>query len=85
MALRYSCTNVAIATGGTELTHGLTHALTGVATAPNEWFFNQRTAATVCGGLYLTAAPGTTSLILAMSSATGNADVFCAIRHTVIS
>lgn len=89
MALRYSSTNQAIAVAGTTFAHGLTDAITGAAAAPTEWFFNHRTAipggADPLGGtIYLTAAPGTTSLVLASASGATTGDVFAAVVHTVV-
>lgn len=84
MALRYHSTG-AVTTGGLQFNHGLTNQSTGAAIAPTEWFFNNFiTPQDTSGGIYLTAAPTTTSLTLAMSSGTGTADVFCSAQHSII-
>ncbi len=81
MAYRFSCKSAAIATGGTTYAHGLTRG--GVATAPDEWFFNARDGTTT--GLFLTATPGTTSMIVSTTAATGLVDIFAAIAHSILA
>lgn len=81
MAYSYSCTNAAVATGATEFTHGITVA--GVSTAPTEWMVNAR--GVNAGGIFVSAAPGTTSMFVSTTAATGAVDLFCGFRHSIVS
>lgn len=89
MALRFSCLGALVNPAVTPFTHGITNQSTGALTAPNEWFFNMREALSAgChphgSTLYLTAAPGSTFMILASSSGVTTADVFCSLTHSIV-
>lgn len=85
MALRYSCTACAVAVAGTTHAHGILNQNTGAAAAPDEWCFNVRGPVAALNILYMSGAPGTTSFIIAASSAAGTADVFAWKKHSVLA
>ncbi len=77
MGLRFSCKAAAVAVAGTTFNHGL-------AQTPSEWKFNLRGPSPGAAVLYLTAAPTSTSIIVAASGAAGTGDIFCHVNHTFI-
>lgn len=77
MGLRFSCKAAAVALAGTTFTHGL-------GAAPDEWKMNLRGPSPGAAAIYVTAAPTSTSIIVAASGAAGTADVFCHVNHTFI-
>jgi hypothetical protein len=86
MALRYHGTNLAIGTGGSLITHGITNPQ-GTAAAPTAWYFNFADAAsTVDANLYRLGAPSTTQFGVAVTTRNATAvDVFCMLPHSIIS
>jgi hypothetical protein len=77
MGLRYSCKACATAVAGTTHTHGL-------GTTPDEWAMNLRGPTAGAAVVYMAAAPGATTFVVAASGAAGTADVFAWVNHTFI-
>lgn len=84
MTQRFALTNVAIATGGTALTHGLTSDRGTTAVVPHEWYWNFSGAPGVDEDVYRSAGPTNASITLAAVSATTTVDVFVNYNFSVI-
>lgn len=75
MGLRFSCKAAAVSQAGTTFNHGL-------QAVPDEWKMNLRGPSPGAAAIYVTAAPTSTSIVVAASGANGTADVFCKVNHT---
>jgi hypothetical protein len=75
-----------LATAGTSFTHGLTKS--GLAVAPDDWAVNLRAinaaGAQPSASIYVSGAPSTTAIVVAVSGAAGSGDVFCWANHSII-
>lgn len=70
-----------VGTSATPFAHGL-QTRAGTATAPDEYWFVQRTSGDV-GPAYLVASPSTTSIIFAVGTSAVLCDIFARVRHSV--